>query len=141
MNEKEVSLPKWDISNEALIRYVEIFEDDESIERDIAETYTMEHALKHNFTGTGKTGIGLKIGILNLEGGNTWSTSSDITTTEKISKTITTKYKLSSDHLGKQRIYFYDPLIVGISNASNGTISYNMHTYNSGHVMFGITAK
>lgn len=131
-----VSLGKWDISEEALFRYVKICEEDVSQERTEVETYDMSKALKENFNGTGKVGVGLNVGIVKVDGGNTWSTTVDKSTTEKITKSITTKRSETSDFLGKGRIYFYDPIVDDIKSGAC-----HLHTYSTGSVTFGITAK
>lgn len=132
--DKMVPLGKWNISEEALFRHVKIYEEDESAEVTETDTYDMTKALKLNFNGNGKVGVGLK--VVNVENG--WSAGVESTTTEKMSKSITIKRKLDSDPLGEVKIYFYDPLVESVSLSSN---TCSMHTYNTGYVEFGISVK
>lgn len=123
---KMVSLGKWNIADEALSKYVKIYEEDENADETLTETYEMSNAIKINFDGEGsKSGIGLKAGV-------------ETNSTEKVTKSITIKRKLDSDPLGFIEIYFYDPLVENV-NHSTGTC--NIHTYNTGKVEFGISVK
>lgn len=129
---EKISLGKWDISEEALFRYIKISEEDSGAEVTETETYEMSKALKTNFSGNAKIGIGLK----GKEGEAGASASVESTTTEKITKSYTIKRKIDSDQLGKIRIYFYDPLV---HKVENGVCE--LHTYYSGHVKVGISVE
>ncbi len=135
--DKMVSLGKWDISAEALYRYIQIYEEDASANEDVTETYDMTKALKLNFNGNSKTSVGLK-DIGTAESG--YSSAVESSTTEKVTKSITTKRLMGSDPLGKVQVYFYEPLIDNIFS-DNGSKSYVMHTYNTGSIEFGIAVK
>ncbi len=130
-----VTIGKWDISKEALWKDVLIYEEDEGTETEVKETIKFADALKINFEGSQKISIGLKnIGSASAEG----SASVTSSNTTEYEKTVTWKYKQSSNVIGKVRIYFYDPLIEGVSPSTN---TYTMKTYNAGSLKFGITVK
>lgn len=139
-----VSLGKWDISEEALFRYVQIYEEDSGADVTEVNQLDMTRALKANFKGNSKVGVGLK--VVNVEKG--FSAEVESNTTEKISRSITIKRKVESNLLGKARVYFYDPLILSTNPASwfervfLGGKDYSwMNTYNTGHIEFGIIVK
>ncbi len=131
-----INLGKWDISEEALFRYVTISEEDESAEITETYTYDMSMALKKNFKGSTKVGIGLKsTGSIGSE------TEVNETTTTRETKTYTIKRKQKSDPLGVVKIYFYEPIINNYWMGSMRRMFYDIHTYNTGYVTFGIMVK
>ena len=133
--QKELSLGKWNIAEEALFRYITIMEEDESTE--ITDTYSYETIKVHasKFSGDIKLEIGL--GKNKASGGVSTEVSSSNTIKE--TKAATVKRNQSSDNLGNVRIYFYDPIIE--KSESNGRkTSYELHTYNTGYVKFGVAA-
>ncbi|MFV0506293.1 MAG: hypothetical protein ACK5L5_06230 [Bacteroidales bacterium] len=127
-----VDMGKWDISEEALYRYVKIYEEDATEEVEETTTYEMSVARKENFSGNAKIGIGLK--KVNVDVGG--SASSENSTTTKITKTVTTKRTLGSDLLGSVRIYFYDPIVESVYSTV-----YRQRSYNTGSIKFGVTAR
>ncbi|MGN0028494.1 MAG: hypothetical protein ACI35Q_02025 [Marinilabiliaceae bacterium] len=60
----------------------------------------------------------------------------DSQNTDKISTTVTEKWTETSDDLGQVRIYYYDPVIVGMNGSSP-----IVKTYNTGSVEFGVFVK
>lgn len=70
------------------------------------------------------------------------NTSADISNekasqnTDKISTTVTEKWTETSDDLGQVRIYYYDPVVVGMNGSSP-----IVKTYNTGSVEFGVFVK
>ena len=110
-------------------------EEDESTE--ITDTYSYETIKVHasKFSGDIKLEIGL--GKNKASGGVSTEVSSSNTIKE--TKAATVKRNQSSDNLGNVRIYFYDPIIE--KSESNGRkTSYELHTYNTGYVKFGVAA-
>ena len=55
-----INLGKWNISNESMIRYFKIFEEDEGVEITYEESYAMSFAHKTNFNGSHKISVGRK---------------------------------------------------------------------------------
>ena len=132
-----VDLGKWDISKEALDRTIVISEVDRSGEITTETTNQVQVAKGWNFSGNTKLNIGLKLSeIVNVGGelGFTGTADKKTTTTKTIK--VTTRKNLTSDDLGRISIYFYDPIIL----SKNGSI-FELKTYNTGHVKFGIIAK
>lgn len=138
LNAEMISLPKWNIADEAITRIVNISEEDDGSE--ITSQYTFEESRinSNNFKGDLKLGIGLLNKILNIGAGGSVDITS--TNTTKESKKITIKRTETSDILGSIKIYFYDPLIEGVQQSLQGN-SYKMHTYQTGSITFGITVK
>lgn len=56
--------------------------------------------------------------------------------TKKEIRTVTITRKEESDNLGSVKIYFYDPIIESKTSATQ----YQVRTYNTGNVKFGISA-
>lgn len=129
-----IDLGKWHIGEESVFRYVRISEEDTGTEVTTEETFDMSNAKSSNVTGEVKVSVGMTDVTTNI------STSAvNSSTTEKNTKVIKTKKVQDSDNLGTVRIYFYDPIID--SKSKSKSAPYNLHTYNTGSVMFGITAK
>jgi len=127
---EKISFGPWNIAEEGLRRYVNIYEEDEGNETTISETYeqTYVSSSKFKFGGAIKQGLGL----MDLE----WNTTS---TTRK-TVTVTMKRKETSDDLGAALLYFYDPLIEGKRLGSTG-MEYLENFHNTGSVKFGIEVK
>lgn len=138
LNPDMISLGKWNLAEESLYRHINIYEEDESIEKTIVSEYDVTHVKSSNFKGDIKLGVGLKIFKQDgkVEGGA--STEVNETTTDKASKTITTIRKEGSDPLGSVKVFFYDPLVENVLAQQKTCI---MHTYNTGHVKFAISVK
>lgn len=135
LNEKNISFGKWDLSEESIYRYVNIMEEDESIESTYSDTYESVRVKADKFNGDVKLTVGLGEGK-SISGG----ASSEVTNsnTTKESKTITIIRKEKSDPLGSIRIYFYDPIIDDLYMQLRHC---EMHTYNTGIVTFAISVK
>lgn len=128
----ELSFGKWNLSEEALYRYVTILEEDESVEKTTTYQYEVTKMLSSKFNGDIKLELGLGDGKKITGGASTEATS---TNTTKETRTVNVTRKEASDNLGSVRIYFYDPII----EAKTSSSQYKMRTYNTGYVTFGIS--
>lgn len=132
LTDRSISFGKWDLSNESLCREITF------IEEDPGETYTRKYSFETTKANNSKVNGNVKIG-LGLGDGNSINTdlggeiNSSTTTKETIEISVTRTNK--DDDLGTDRIYFYDPIIEGISDGQ-----YNIKVYNTGIVSFGMTA-
>lgn len=130
--EKKISLGKWDLSTEAATRYVVFSEVDNGTQ--VTETYKYEmiKASSAKVNGSFKFGLGLSEvgpnGQVSVEG--------NASNTEHETKEVKIVRTDNDDQLGSVRIYFYDPII----ESRNGS-GYNVRTYNTGIVMFGLSAE
>jgi len=128
-----VSFGKWDLSTESVYRLVQIYEDDEGIEKE--ETFSYESINLHSskFNGNIKLAAGLG-GTVNgaVNGGVDVNASNTV----KQNRRVTIKRSENADDLGRLHIYFYDPIIEAFNSGL-----YKIHTYNTGHVSFGIFVK
>lgn len=134
----KISFGKWDLSEESIYRYVNILEEDESVEKTYTNTYESTRVHTNKFKGDVKLELGLGESDKISGGASGEVTNSN---TIKDNKTVTIIRKEKSDDLGSVRIYFYDPIITGKFKRFFGGINYIMHTYNTGHVTFGITVE
>lgn len=131
LTDKEIALGKWDISQESLTRLISFFEDDESGTTQISYSYECSHALSNKFSN----GYKLQLGLGVTADGNVSTESSESNTTKSTVSALFTRNQ-GADNLGSAYVYFYDPIIDGVSGTN-----YIMHTYNTGTcVTFGITA-
>lgn len=128
----ELSFGKWNLSEEALYRYVTILEEDESGEKTTSYQYEVTKLLSTKFNGDIKLELGLGKSD-KLTGGT--STEVTSTNTTKETRTVNVTRKEASDNLGSVRIYFYDPIV----EAKTSSSQYTMRTYNTGYVTFGIS--
>lgn len=126
----KISLGKWDLSEEALYRYINIYEEDVAANITYEESYEMTKMTSAKVNGSVKIGLGTDK-ITGSFGGETIGSA-----TETVRKTYKIERKEGSDELGKIKIYFYDPLIIG-KNGSN----YVTRTYHSGSVEIGIVVE
>lgn len=85
------------------------------------------------FNGDVKLEIGLGKSD-KISGGVSTEVSGSNTTKEN--RKVTIRRKVGSDPLGSIRIYFYDPII----EKKISTSEYQMRTYDTGHIKFGISA-
>lgn len=127
-----IALGKWDLSEEALYRYVSISEEDNGTEIEEKYTYDMTQVKSSHFEGDTK----LSAGIGKISTSSSITVKVDNSETEKVTRQITVKKKDKSDELGKIQIYYYDPVIDSKTGAN-----YIAHEYNTGYVIFSITAK
>ncbi len=132
-----ISLGKWHLAEESIYRYVNIIEEDESVETTRTITYESTRVHSTKFNGDVK----LEIGLGNsdkLTGG----ISGEVTNSNTIkdSKSVVIVRKEKSDDLGSIRIYYYDPIIEKISSSIIEK-PYYVHSYNTGYVTFGIAVK
>ncbi|MCM1021711.1 MAG: hypothetical protein NC343_05245 [Muribaculum sp.] len=125
-----LSLGKWDLSMEALERYVSIYEEDKGTEYEFSRTYEMSHLNSMKINGALKYGLGTKFDPINS------SIDLSTSTTTKETKTITYRRSDKDDALGTIKVYFYDPLI--LEQTENG---YLLHSYNVGIVNFSFMVK
>ena len=63
------------------------------------------------------------------------SVEASSTNTTKETRTVSVVRQQGSDNLGSVRIYFYDPII----ETKISSMEYKVRTYNTGHVVFGIS--
>lgn len=132
----DISFEKWSLSTEGLTRIVHFYEVDKGTQKSVKYTYEVDHMKGGKVSGNVKLGLGLgekesnkiEIGI----GGEASSS-----TTEKKSTEVTLSWTDKDDDLGSAVIYFYDPIIE--SKGRNNT--YNVKTYNTGCITFGVTAR
>jgi len=137
LNKEKISLDPWDLAEEGLYRHVNIYEVDSEVETTFTETYESIHVNTSKFQGGGEIKLGLgPVSISVKEGENENTTSSTV----KKSTTVTRKYKQGSDFLGSERVYFYDPIIVGKRTGFFKT-RYDLNFYNTGSIKFGISVK
>ncbi len=124
-------LGKWDISEEALYRYVNVWEEDKGTEVEDRYSYEMTKVKSTHFSGEVKLSIGLKKTNSEIDA----KLTTDKSETEKVTREVVIKRKDSSDNLGKVSIYYYDPIIEGKEKGI-----YKTHEYNTGLISFSITA-
>lgn len=133
LTDKSISLGKWDLSDESLNRKIIFYEEDPG------ETNTYKHIFELSKVNNNKVNGNIKFG-LGLGNGNTGnieigSEGNNSTTKKETIEFSVTRSNLD-DKLGEAFMYFYDPIIIGVSGDQ-----YDMKTYGTGSVMFGITAK
>ena len=129
-----ISFGKWDLANESLTREVSF------VEQDPGESYTYEYAFETTKVNSTKVNGDIKFGLgigdndkdkvefgLGAERTNS-------TTTKESNKIIVNRTN-KDDELGTEKIYFYDPIVEGVSG-----LKYITKEYNTGIVTFGITA-
>lgn len=130
--EKRLSFGKWDLSQEATTRYVSFSEGDTGATLTETYSYEMIRTSTKKVSGGVKYGLGLEDinanGEINVEG-----TDSN---TRRETKQFTITRTDGDDQLGHVRIYFYDPII----ESRNGS-QYNVRTYTTGIVTFGLSAE
>ncbi|NOU61797.1 hypothetical protein [Marinifilum caeruleilacunae] len=128
--QNKISLGKWHLAEESLYRYVNIIEEDESIDKTITMTYESTKVHTNKFNGDLKLDVGIGKGTV----------TADVTESNTIreNKTVNIIRKEKSDDLGSVRIYFYEPIIETIIGGGPLCV---MKTYNTGHVTFGITVE
>lgn len=129
LNSRLISFGKWDLSDEALFRYINILEEDKSGRYTYETTYSMSRMTSSKVSGSIKFGLGTKIsGEIGAEVSNTTTT----TTSQK----FVFERQEEDDNLGTAKIYFFDPIIDGKSGSN-----YLVHSYNTGVVTFGLAVK
>lgn len=129
----QLSLSKWNLSEESVYRYITFIEEDESQEIDFSYEYEVVKVKSSKFNGDVKLEIGLGKSD-KISGGASTEVSGSNTTKEN--RKVTIRRKVGSDPLGSVRIYFYDPIIENKISTSE----YQMRTYDTGHIKFGISA-
>jgi len=134
LEDQDISFGKWDLSEESLYRFVDIYEiDDVGIKKTVTTSYESVRVKSTQFDGDVKTTIGLTKNVKADIGGSVSISGSN---TVRETKTVTIEKNEASDHLGRVKIYFYDPIIEGKSGDQ-----YKIHYYNTGSVKFGISVK
>ncbi|MFS2867418.1 hypothetical protein AAH025_20595 [Bacteroides fragilis] len=136
----QISLGKWNLAEESIYRYVNIIEEDESIETTYSDEYEVTRIKTNKFNGDIKLDIGIgETGSdkVSAEAGAEATNSNTIRETKKVSIVR----KEESDNLGSLKIYFYDPIIEKKLPTENGKQKYQIHTYSSGSISFALTAK
>jgi len=138
-----VSFDKWDLSEESLYRFVDVYEEDEvGIKKTYSRTYESVRMSLSKFSGEIKTDLGLGWsdskgnGSVNIKGSGNASESNSKSTTFKETITITAERYEASDYLGRAKIYFYDPIISDKSGDN-----YIIKHYYAGGVQFGISVR
>ena len=131
LSSKGISFGKWDLSKEALERYVSIYEVDKTSSYEFSSTSEMNVMTAAKVNGNVKFGLGTNIGATGEIG-----TDINTSTTRKETKTFTVRRTEEDDALGTIKIYFYDPII--LCKSSNG---YEVNTYNTGIVKFGLYVR
>jgi len=136
LGKEKIDLDPWNLAEEGLHRYVNIYEEDGDVEITTTETYESTHVNTSQFKAGGSIKLDVGLGLDLNAGGESTSSS-----TTKKSNSVTRKYKQGSDALGSTRIYFYDPIIIGSWGIGNVKYEYDLNFYNTGYVKFGIAVK
>lgn len=134
--DEPIDIGKWYIDDESVFRYIRISEEDSGSEVSVEETFDMSKANSSNIKGEVKVSVGM-VDVTT----NTSTSVANSSTTEKYAKVVKTRKIEKSDNLGTVRIYFYDPIIDSKTKHGTNGANYSLHTYNTGSVIFGITAK
>ena len=129
-----ISFGKWDLSNESLSRDIIFTETDPGDTYSDKYEYETQTVKRTKVNGDVKIGIGLNDGKSNIT--TDVGVENETTTTKKVTKVISVTRTNYDDPLGDVSIYFYDPIIEGKSGSQ-----YQMKIYNTGNVLFGVTAK
>lgn len=131
LRNKQISFGKWDLSQEALERYVSIYEEDKSAKYKATVKHQVTKMTSWKVAGEVKYGFG-KDNTSNA--GGSGEVSGSTTTTD--TKEYTFERDEKDDNLGSIKIYFFDPIIDGKSGSD-----YLAHTYNTGYVSFGLAIE
>ncbi|MCM1150542.1 MAG: hypothetical protein NC209_08270 [Alistipes sp.] len=131
LKNKQISFGKWDLSQEALERYISIYEEDKEARYETTVSHQVTKMTSWKVNGEIKFGFGKNSTTSGtVDGGVSGSTT----------KTETKAYKFErnekDDNLGSIKIYFFDPIIDGKSGSN-----YLVHTYNTGYVSFGLAVE
>ncbi len=131
LKNKQISFGKWDLSQEALERYISIYEEDKQARYTTTVSHQVTKMTSWKVEGEVKFGFGTENkNSAGVSGGGSGSTT----------KTETKEYKFerdeADDNLGNIKIYFFDPIIDGKSGSD-----YLVHTYNTGYVSFGLAVE
>lgn len=134
-----ITFGKWDLSTEALQRFVRIEELDSGSEVEVSSEYDMERFTEKVVKGGTKFGVGF-----GKNSHNSFDVSSDFSSTDrktdKYKHAVKIRYIQESDLLGIIPIYYYDPIIEYISGYKiNGSTKF--HEYGTGSVKFTINIK
>lgn len=134
LNPEDISLGNWNISTEPLFKYIIIEEEDPGTETTSVDTYDLTHMNSNKFNGDAKLEIGFGEKF-KINGGGV---STEISNSNSVhtSKQVTIKTTTGSDPLGKIKIYYYHPIIIGKENNE-----YILNSYNTGYVKFGVGAR
>lgn len=103
-------LPKWDISQQSLERYILVYESDESETYKETKTYSTTYTTGFKSNAEGSLGVG-KVGVkvgLGVDATQVQTNTSSV-------EVITNK---GDDYLGSLNLYFYDSIIVKEREAS-----------------------
>ena len=136
-----VNLPKWHINQEAILRRINIFEEDGKTNLKTEENYTFTCINQDKFSGNTKLDIGLGNDNKDkAEYSTSYENSKSLTTS--VNKKITYERFGESDDLGHVMVYFYDPII--LENIWVGNKAGRFHSvfkeYNTGIVKFSLIA-
>lgn len=134
-----ITFGKWDLSTEALQRFVRIEELDSGAEVEVSSEYDMERFTERVVKGGTKFGIGFGKNSQNSFGISSDYSSTD-RKTDRYKHAVKIRYIQESDLLGIIPIYYYDPIIEYISGYKiNGSTKF--HEYGTGSVKFTINIK
>lgn len=135
-----ITLGKWDLSTEALQRFVRIEELDSGAEVEVSSEYDMERFTEKVVKGGIKFGVGFGKSSQNNFGINSDYSSTD-KKTDRYKHSVKIRYTQNSDLLGVIPIYYYDPIIeyTGSGYKINGSTEF--HEYGTGTVKFTINVK
>ncbi len=131
LKDKQISFGKWDLSEEALHRYISIFEEDKVGKYTTTVTHQMTKMTGIKVNGSIKFGLGDQAKVSGDIGGEV-----SHSTTKTESKEYKFERQEADDNLGTTKIYFFDPIIDGKSGND-----YLVHTYNTGIVTFGLAVE
>lgn len=127
LSSQRISFGKWDLSEEALFRFINFWEEDKSAKYTYSTSHEMTRMTTVKVDGSVKFGLGTK-GEGSVDAGVTNSS----TVTEK--RQFSMERQEEDDALGTTKVYFYDPIIE--SKVGN---NYLVHTYSTGIVTFGLS--
>ncbi len=129
LSSKNLTLGKWDLSSEALERYIRISEQDQ--ETTITESYSFEMTKMTSAKVNGSLKLGLGTNTSG-EIGTELSTSA----TTKETRSVTISKTQHDDEIGTVKVYFYDPIIL-----EKVGDKYVVNSYSVGGVTFGLMVR
>lgn len=128
LGSREISLGgKWDLSQEALERYISVFEENPGKKREYRSIYKMSYLNPAKINGAIKYGLGT-----NTEAYPVFEPEAST----ELMKTFNVYRSEDDDILGNVKVCFYDPLLLGKTDDG-----YIVQSYNTGVVNFGIMVK
>lgn len=129
LSSRNLTLGKWDLSSEALERYIKVSEVDQKA------TETVTYSFEITKMTSAKVNGGIKFGLGTNSSGDI-GTEASTSVTKKESKTVSISKSQEDDDFGTVKVYFYDPIILGKVGDK-----YTVNSYSTGTVTFGLMVK